>query len=156
MLEVGTMAPEFSLPDQDGVERKLSDYKGKWVILYFYPKDNTPGCTKEACSLRDEKEDIDGLYAVVIGVIKDSDASHKKFIANQNLNFTLLSDPEHKVIEQYQAWGEKTFCGKKSMGILRSTYIIDPEGKINKTYDKVTTSTHGKVIKKYLESLKEA
>ena len=126
------------------------------MILYFYPKDNTPGCTKEACSLRDEKEDFDGLDAVIIGISKDSTASHKKFITNQNLNFTLLSDPEHKVIETYQAWGEKTFCGKKSMGILRCTYIIDPEGKINKTYDKVTTSTHGKVIKKYLESLKEA
>ena len=151
MLEVGTIAPEFTLPDQDGVERKLSDYKGKWVVLYFYPKDNTPGCTKEACSLRDEKAVFDSLDAVIIGISKDSTASHKKFITNQNLNFTLLSDPEHKVIESYQAWGEKTFCGKKSMGILRCTYIIDPEGRINKTYAKVNTATHGSDVKTYLE-----
>lgn len=155
MLEVGTIAPEFTLPDQDGVERKLSDYKGKWVVLYFYPKDNTPGCTKEACSLRDEKAVFDSLDAVIIGINKDSAASHKKFITNQNLNFTLLSDPEHKVIESYHAWGEKTFCGKKSMGILRCTYIIDPEGRINKTYAKVNTATHGSDVKTYLESLKE-
>ena len=156
MIEVGSEAPDFILPDENGNSVRLSDARGSIAILYFYPKDNTPGCTKEACSLRDEKEDFDGLDAVIIGINKDSTASHKKFITNQNLNFTLLSDPEHKVIETYQAWGEKTFCGKKSMGILRCTYIIDPEGKINKTYDKVTTSTHGKVIKKYLESLKEA
>ena len=151
MLEVGKEAPDFTLQDQDGNERKLSDYRGKRVILYFYPKDNTPGCTKEACSLRDNKPVFDNLDAVIIGVSKDSTASHQKFIANQNLNFTLLSDPEHKVMEMYGAWGEKNMYGKITMGTIRCTYIIDKNGIIEKVYKKVNTATHGEDVRKYLE-----
>ncbi len=151
MLEVGKEAPDFTLQDQDGNERKLSDYRGRRVILYFYPKDNTPGCTKEACSLRDNKPVFDNLDAVIIGVSKDSTASHQKFIANQNLNFTLLSDPEHKVMEMYGAWGEKNMYGKITMGTIRCTYIIDKNGIIEKVYKKVNTATHGEDVRKYLE-----
>lgn len=151
MLEVGKEAPEFKLQDQDGNERRLSDYRGRRVILYFYPKDNTPGCTKEACSLRDNKPVFDNLDAVIIGVSKDSTASHQKFIANQNLNFTLLSDPEHKVMEMYGAWGEKNMYGKITMGTIRCTYIIDRNGIIEKVYKKVNTATHGEDVRKYLE-----
>ena len=151
MLEVGKEAPEFTLQDQDGNERRLSDYRGRRVILYFYPKDNTPGCTKEACSLRDNKPVFDNLDAVIIGVSKDSTASHQKFIANQNLNFTLLSDPEHKVMEMYGAWGEKNMYGKITMGTIRCTYIIDRNGIIEKVYKKVNTATHGEDVRKYLE-----
>lgn len=151
MLEVGKEAPEFKLQDQDGNERRLSDYRERRVILYFYPKDNTPGCTKEACSLRDNKPVFDNLDAVIIGVSKDSTASHQKFIANQNLNFTLLSDPEHKVMEMYGAWGEKNMYGKITMGTIRCTYIIDKNGIIEKVYKKVNTATHGEDVRKYLE-----
>ncbi len=153
MLEVGSMAPDFSLPDQDGVTRKLSDYRGKRVILYFYPKDNTPGCTKEACSLRDEKENFEGINAVIIGVSRDSAESHQRFIKNQNLNFTLLSDSDHSVMEQYGAWGEKKMYGKTTLGVIRCTYIINPEGIIEKTFPKVITATHGEQIRKYFDSL---
>ena len=152
-MEVGSMAPDFSLPDQDGVTRKLSDYRGKRVILYFYPKDNTPGCTKEACSLRDEKENFEGINAVIIGVSRDSAESHQRFIKNQNLNFTLLSDPDHSVMEQYGAWGEKKMYGKTTLGVIRCTYIINPDGMIEKTFPKVITATHGEQIRKYFDSL---
>ena len=150
MLEVGTVAPEFTLLDQDGKERKLSEWRGKKIVLYFYPKDNTPGCTKEACSLRDSYSELLKLNAVVVGVSKDSVDSHQKFIAKQNLNFILLSDPEHKVQEEYQAWGEKMNYGKKYFGTIRCTYIIDEDGKIEKTFPKVSVSTHGEDIIKYL------
>ncbi len=152
MLEAGSAAPDFTLRDQDGNERKLSDYRGKKVILYFYPKDNTPGCTKEACSLRDAKESLEGHNAVILGVSRDSVESHKKFIEKQNLNFTLLSDPDHEVMQEYGAWGEKVLYGKKSVGTIRITYIIDEEGKVEKAYAKVNTATHGQDVKKYLES----
>lgn len=155
MLKTGTTAPDFTLPDQDGTERRLSDYRGKHVILYFYPKDSTPGCTKEACSLRDSKSALEDKDTVIIGVSKDSPASHLKFIAKENLNFTLLSDPEHKVMEEYGAWGEKVLYGKKTTGVIRCTYIIDKDGIIEKTYAKVSTATHGADILKYLESNEE-
>ncbi len=150
MLSVGTIAPDFTLLDQDGKERQLSMWRGKKVVLYFYPKDNTPGCTKEACSLRDNYSDLLKLNTIVVGVSKDSPESHQKFIAKQNLNFVLLSDPEHKVLELYQAWGEKINYGKKSMGTIRCTYIIDEEGKIEKVFPKVSVSTHGEDIINYL------
>ena len=150
MLDVGTIAPDFSLLDQDGKERKLSDWRGKKVILYFYPKDNTPGCTKEACPFRDSYTELLKSNAIVVGVSKDLPQSHQKFIAKQNLNFILLSDPEHKVMEEYGAWGEKINYGKKSFGTIRSTYIIDEDGKIEKTFPKVNVSTHGEDILKYL------
>lgn len=153
MLSENTLAPDFTLPDQNGNDVALSSFRGKKVVLYFYPKDNTPGCTKEACSFRDNKPLFDNLNAVVIGISKDSAKAHTSFIEKQNLNFTLLSDPEHKVIEEYGAWVEKNNYGKKSMGILRCTYVLDENGIIIKAYKKVNTATHGEDVKNYLESI---
>ena len=154
MLTEGTIAPDFTLVDQDGKERKLSDYRGERVILYFYPKDNTPGCTKEACSLRDREVDFSQLNTTILGISRDSSESHKKFIAKEKLNFTLLSDPDHKVMEEYGAWGEKLLYGKKSLGVIRSTFIINKDGVIEKVYKKVSTATHGDDILKYLSSIR--
>ncbi len=137
MLEVGTKAPDFTLQDQDGKDVSLSDFKGKKVILYFYPKDNTSGCTKQACAFKELYPDFMEKDAIVLGVSKDSVASHKKFQEKYQLPFELLSDPEHKVIEQYDVWKEKSMYGKKYMGIVRSTYLIDEEGKIEKALEKV-------------------
>jgi len=152
MLEVNTLAPDFTLPDENGNPIKLSDFRGKRVILYFYPKDNTAGCTKEACSLRDHKAVFDEMNAVILGVSRDSSKSHQGFIAKQNLNFKLLTDAEHKVMEAYGAWGEKKLYGKVSMGVIRSTFIIDEEGRIVKVFKKVNTATHGEEVKKAFES----
>ncbi|MBO4218739.1 MAG: peroxiredoxin [Erysipelotrichaceae bacterium] len=133
MLEVGTKAPEFSLPDQNGVIHKLSDYLGKRVILYFYPKDNTSGCSAQACSFRDLYPEIMEKGAVVLGVSRDSVASHKKFEENYGLPFTLLSDPQLTVIQAYEAWVEKKQYGRTFMGVNRCTYLIDADGVIEKT-----------------------
>ena len=151
MLETGTKAPDFTLPDENGNMVTLSSFAGKKVILYFYPKDNTPGCTKEACSLRDTIEDLAKLNAVVIGISPDSSASHTKFKEKHNLPFTLLSDPEHKIMELYGAYGEKMLYGKKTIGVIRTTYIISEDGIIEKVYKKVNTATHGEDVRKYLE-----
>ena len=151
MLAEGTKAPLFTLADQDGSNVNLSDFRGQKVVLYFYPKDNTPGCTKEACSIRDNMPDFSRLNVKILGVSRDSGESHRKFIEKQNLNFTLLSDPEHKVMEEYGAWGEKTLYGKKSMGVIRSTFVINEDGVIEKVYKKVNTATHGEDLKKYFE-----
>lgn len=151
MLAEGTKAPLFTLADQDGSNVSLSDFRGQKVVLYFYPKDNTPGCTKEACSIRDNMPDFSRLNVKILGVSRDSGESHRKFIEKQNLNFTLLSDPEHKVMEEYGAWGEKTLYGKKSMGVIRSTFVINEDGVIEKVYKKVNTATHGEDLKKYFE-----
>ena len=137
MLEVGTKAPDFELPDQNGKMHKLSDYAGKKVILYFYPKDNTPGCTKQACGFSERYPQFLEKGAVVLGVSKDSVASHKRFEEKQNLAFTLLSDPERKAIEAYGVWQEKKMCGKTGMGVVRTTYLIDENGIIVKAMDKV-------------------
>lgn len=151
MLAEGTKAPLFTLADQDGNNVSLSDFRGQKVVLYFYPKDNTPGCTKEACSIRDNMPDFSRLNVKILGVSRDSGESHRKFIEKQNLNFTLLSDPEHKVMEEYGAWGEKTLYGRKSMGVIRSTFVINEDGVIEKVYKKVNTATHGEDLKKYFE-----
>lgn len=151
MLAEGTKAPLFTLEDQDGNNVSLSDFRGQKVVLYFYPRDNTPGCTKEACSIRDNMPDFSRLNVKILGVSRDSGESHRKFIEKQNLNFTLLSDPEHKVMEEYGAWGEKTLYGKKSMGVIRSTFVINEDGVIEKVYKKVNTATHGEDLKKYFE-----
>ena len=140
MLEVGSLAPDFSLPDQNGNMHTLSDYRGKRVILYFYPKDNTPGCTKQACGFGELYPQIQEKGAVVLGVSKDSVASHKKFEEKFGLPFTLLSDVEHKVLELYGAWGEKKNYGKVSMGTIRSTYLIDENGVIVKVLGKVVAA----------------
>ena len=144
MLEVGTKAPEFSLPDQNGNMHALSDYRGRRVILYFYPKDNTPGCTKQACGFGELYPQIQEKGAVVLGVSKDSVASHKKFEEKFGLPFTLLSDVDHKVLELYGAWGEKKNYGKVSMGTIRSTYLIDEKGVIVKVFGKVVAAENPK------------
>lgn len=144
MLKAGDMAPDFSLEASTGETIKLSDLIGtSKVILYFYPKDNTPGCTKEACSFRDTVPQIQEKNAVVLGVSPDSLKSHEKFIGKYDLNFTLLSDPEHEVAAAYGAWGEKSMYGKKYQGILRSTFVIGIDGKIEHVFEKVKTNTHG-------------
>lgn len=137
MLEIGVVAPDFELPDQNGDMHKLSDYKGQKVILYFYPRDNTPGCTKQACGFSDRYPQIREKGAVVLGVSKDSVASHKKFEEKFGLGFTLLSDTERKVIEAYDVWKEKKNYGKVSMGVVRTTYLIDEDGIIIMANDKV-------------------
>ena len=137
MLDVGIKAPDFSLPDENGVNYKLSDYLGKRVILYFYPKDNTPGCTAQACGFSDLYPQISEKDAVVLGVSKDSIKSHKNFKEKFNLAFTLLSDSELEVIKLYDVWKEKKLYGKVSMGVLRTTYLIDENGIIINANDKV-------------------
>ncbi len=137
MLEVGTKAPAFELPDQNGVVHTLEEYRGKKVILYFYPKDNTPGCTKQACNFGQLYPQFTEKGAVVLGVSKDSVGSHKKFEEKYNLPFTLLSDPELYCIQAYDVWKEKVNYGKKSMGVVRTTYLIDENGVIEKAFDKV-------------------
>ena len=137
MLEIGTKAPDFSLPDQDGVMHTLSEYKGQKVILYFYPKDNTKGCTIQACNFAELYPQIQEKGAIVLGVSKDSIKSHKNFKEKYHLPFTLLSDPEVKVIDAYGVWQEKKMYGRTYMGIVRSTYLIDEEGIIVKAFEKV-------------------
>lgn len=152
MLKVGDKAPSFTLKNEQDQDIKLDNFRGKKVVLYFYPKDNTPGCTKEACSFRDVYDDILEAGAVVIGISKDSIKSHQKFKEKHQLPFYLLSDPEHKVIESYGVWKEKKMFGKVYMGIVRSTFIIDEDGKIEKIYPKVKPSEHGEEILKALRS----
>lgn len=146
-------AADFSLKDQDGKTRTLADFAGKWLVLYFYPKDGTPGCTVEACSLRDANDELIDLGAEVVGISKDDTDSHRKFKAKHQLNFTLLSDPEGKTIEAYGAWGKKMF-GRE--GILRKTFIISPKGEIVKTYGRVTPLGHGDQVIKDLKQLQTA
>ncbi len=137
MLEIGKKAPDFTLADQNGVMHSLSEYRGKKVILYFYPKDNTSGCSKQACGFAQRYPKIQSKGAVVLGISKDSVASHKKFETNYDLPFPLLSDPDKKVLEMYEAWGEKKNNGKVSIGTLRTTYLIDEDGIIIDAIGKV-------------------
>ncbi len=146
MLPLKTKAPEFELPDQNNEPRRLSDYRGKWVVLYFYPKDNTPGCTREACGFRDSYKGLLGKEVVILGVSKDSVQSHKKFAQKYSLPFPLLADVDKKVIQLYEAWGKKKFMGREFEGILRITYLIDPKGKIHKAYEKVNPLKHAHEI----------
>lgn len=141
-LKVGDKAPDFSAKDQDGNPVSLASLAGRRVILYFYPKDNTPGCTAEACSLRDGKRELERMGFTIIGVSPDSEKSHQGFIAKHNINYTLLSDPQHEVAEAYGAWGLKKFMGREYMGIIRKTFIIDAEGRIEKIFEKVETKRH--------------
>ena len=137
MLEVGIKAPDFTLPDQNGNMHSLSEYRGKKVILYFYPKDNTPGCTKQACGFAERYPKFTDKGAVVLGISKDSVASHKKFEEKYGLPFTILSDPELVAIQAYDVWQEKKNYGKTYMGVVRTTYLIDENGKIVKVFEKV-------------------
>ncbi len=148
-------APEFNLSDENGTHHKLSDYRGKWVVLYFYPKDDTPGCTKEACNFRDSLQELQKFDVVILGVSKDSVASHKKFSQKYHLNFPLLSDESKETIKAYHAWGEKKFTGKTFEGILRTTYLINPQGNIEKIYENVNPLVHAGEILKDLQLLQK-
>lgn len=142
MLKEGDAAPDFSARDESGNELKLSDYAGKKVVLYFYPKDDTPGCTKEACSLRDNFNEFERRGIKILGVSTDTEKSHQKFISKYALPFALLADTDHSVADLYQSYGEKTFMGKNYMGVLRRTFLIDERGKIVKVFDKVKVDEH--------------
>jgi thioredoxin-dependent peroxiredoxin len=153
-IEVGKKAPDFSLKNQNDETVKLSGLKGRWVVLYFYPKDDTPGCTTEACDFTDGLKDFEKLDATILGCSPDSTESHRKFIAKYKLKVSLLSDPEHKVLEKYGAWGEKNMYGKKSMGVIRSTVLIDPEGKVAHHYAKVSANGHAEAVREKLKELR--
>lgn len=141
-------APHFTLPDQNGVMHSLGDYAGSWLVLYFYPKDDTPGCTTEACSFRDGREYLEELGVKVVGISKDSVASHAKFAKKHGLNFTLLSDVDHAVIEAFGSWAPKKLFGHDFIGIHRDTYLIDPSGTIVKKYEGVDPKSHvGEIVK---------
>lgn len=150
MLETGTKAPDFALSDKDGNTVKLSDFAGKKVVLYFYPRDNTPGCTRQACAFAGAYEQFKSKNIAVIGISKDSIASHQKFAEKYGLPFILLSDPERQAIEAYGVWQEKKNYGKVSMGVVRSTYIIDEQGVIEKVMPKVKPDTNAAEILEYL------
>ena len=150
MLEIGMKAPDFSLPDKDGNTVRLSDFQGQKVVLYFYPKDNTPGCTRQACAFAASYEQFKAQDATVIGISKDSVASHLKFAQKYDLPFILLSDPELQAIQAYGVWQEKKLYGKVSMGVVRTTYIIDEQGIIEKVMPKVKPDTNAAEILAYL------
>lgn len=150
MLSVGTKAPDFTLMDQSGTPVSLSDFAGKRVVLYFYPKDNTPGCTRQACAFAGAYQEFKTLDTVVIGISKDSAASHQKFAQKYDLPFILLSDPELTAIQAYGVWQEKKNYGKVSMGVVRSTYLIDPNGVIEQVMPKVKPDTNAAEILDYL------
>jgi len=142
LLEVGQKAIEFQLDDQNEKTHRLADDREKWVVLYFYPKDDTPGCTTQACQFRDQIDPITNHHAVVLGVSPDGSASHEKFAAKFGLPFDLLADPDQKVCGQYGVWQQKSMYGRKYMGVVRTTYLIDPQGRIAHRWDKVKVKTH--------------
>jgi peroxiredoxin Q/BCP len=152
-IEEGSKAPDFTLPTHDGTKLKLSSLRGAPVVLYFYPKDDTPGCTREACGFRDAKAKFAKHKAVVLGVSPDSPASHEKFRAKYKLPFTLLADEGHKVAEKYGAWREKNMYGKKSMGIARSTFVIDAVGTVVKVFKAVKVDGHDEQVLEVLKGL---
>lgn len=151
MLEAGVKAPDFKLQDKEGKEVSLSDFAGKKVVLYFYPRDNTPGCSRQACAFADMYGQFQELDVVVIGISKDSVASHQRFAEKYELSFILLSDPEREAIEAYDVWQEKKNYGKVSMGVVRTTYIIDEDGNIEKVMKKVKPDTNAAEILEYLK-----
>ncbi|MCW5874208.1 MAG: thioredoxin-dependent thiol peroxidase [Anaerolineales bacterium] len=152
-LNVGQMAPDFKLPDETGKLHQLSDYRGKTVVLYFYPKDDTPGCTQQACNFRDDYLKYKAAGAVILGVSPDDEQSHEKFKDKFSLPFPLLADADHKVCEQYGVWGEKSMFGNKYFGVIRSTFLIDPEGKLADIYRKVSVPKHSEKVLKAVEEL---
>lgn len=151
-LEIGDIAPNFRLQNQDGIEVSLKDFSGNVVVLYFYPKDKTPGCTHEACDFRDNMKTLASFGATIIGVSPDSIKSHKSFIERDSLNFTLLSDPNKEVLEAYNAWGLKKLYGKEYYGVLRTTYIIGPSGKVEYIWKNVKVKGHAQEV---MDKLKE-
>jgi peroxiredoxin Q/BCP len=150
LLKAGEMAPDFTAKNQDGKEISLSSFRGKKVVLYFYPKDDTPGCTAEACNLRDNYDDLTKKGFEVIGVSPDDEKSHTKFAAKYNLQFSLIADTSKTILKQYGAWGLKKMYGKEYEGVLRTTYVIDEQGKIEKVIDKVDTGNHAAQVLKEL------
>ena len=154
MLEIGKKAPAFSLKNQDGKTVKLSDFAGQNVVLYFYPKDDTPGCTTEACDFRDQHSKLEKAGAVVLGVSPDDEKRHAKFAGKHGLPFTLLADTEHTVAEKFGAWGEKSLYGRKFMGIIRSTFLIGADGKIAKVWPKVKVAGHVDEVLEAVKALK--
>lgn len=152
MIKLNTKAPTFTLSDQNGDKHKLTDYIGKWVLLYFYPKDDTPGCTTESCSFRDNLPKFGKLNAKVFGISTDSVISHKKFADKYKLPFTLLADEEKKVVEKYGVWAEKSMYGRKYFGTLRTSFLVDPTGKIVRIYEKVKPAEH---VAQVIANLKE-
>jgi len=153
MPTAGDLAPEVALPDEHGTVHTLADRRGSWTVVYFYPKDDTPGCTTEACGFRDLHGELDSLDAQVWGISRDGAGSHAAFRAKYGLPFTLLSDEDHAVAEAFGAWGEKTSYGKTSMGIIRSSFLVDPDGKVAKAWPKVTAEGHADQV---LAALREA
>ncbi len=153
-LEPGAKAPSFTLLDDSGRKVKLADFQGKLVVLYFYPKDDTPGCTKEACAFRDQQQEISNLDAMVLGISPDDVTSHQKFRDKFSLNFPLLADVGHQVAEKFGAWREKNMYGKKSMGVQRSTFLIDRKGKIAKVWKRVQVDGHDAEVLAALKELK--
>ena len=151
MLQIGTKAPNFTLTNENGEQISLSNYLGQKVVVYFYPKDNTPGCTKQACAFRDAYEGFKEQNVVVIGISKDSEKSHANFIKKHDLNFILLSDPNLEAIQAYDVWKEKKLYGKVSMGVVRSTYIINEEGMIEYVFEKAKPDTNAYEILDYLK-----
>ena len=154
MIEEGMKAPPFTLPDKDGNEISLESYRGSYVLVYFYPKDNTPGCTAEACSIRDTMPAFSEIGLTVLGISADSAESHRKFSDKYSLGFTLLTDKDHATMEAYGAYGEKMMYGKKTVGVIRSSFLIAPDGTIAKVWKKVNTKTHGEDVRKALEEIK--
>jgi peroxiredoxin Q/BCP len=151
-LEAGDKAPAFTLKDQDGATHKLADYRGKTVVLYFYPKDDTPGCTKEACSFRDEHDAIEEEGAIVLGVSTDDAGSHQRFRDKYDLPFPLLVDKDAKVATRYGAWGEKTLYGRKMIGMTRSTFVIGPDGKLTRVWKRAKAADHAQAVLKALRA----
>ncbi len=151
-LARGDLAPDFELPDQDGALHRLADYTGQTVVLYFYPRDDTPGCTKQACSFRDDMSDISAEGAVVLGVSTDSAESHQQFRAKYELNFPLLVDTDAEVATRYGAWGEKTLYGRTSIGMTRATFVIGPDGTLIKVWKRAKAADHAQAVLKALRS----
>jgi len=153
-IKIGDKAPAFTLSDQDGTPVKLSGLEGRWVVLYFYPKDDTPGCTTEACDFTDGIKGFEKLDAVVLGCSADTPASHRAFIAKYGLKITLLSDSSHEVMERYGAWGEKSMYGRTTMGVIRSTVLIDPKGKVAFHWPNVNAAGHAEKVREKLAELR--
>ncbi|MDH4945390.1 thioredoxin-dependent thiol peroxidase [Sulfurimonas sp. C5] len=153
MIEVGAKAPEFCLPNQDDVEICSRDLKGKWIVLYFYPKDSTPGCTTEACEFTEAMPEFGNMDAIILGVSADSTKRHRNFIEKQNLSITLLSDESTDMMQEYGVWQLKKNYGKEYMGIVRSTFIIDPQGVVQAAWDKVRVKGHVEAVKEKLSEL---
>lgn len=168
MIEVGQVAPDFCAPNQDDIEICSRDLKGKWIVLYFYPRDLTPGCTNEACDFTAAEPEFDDLDAIILGVSPDDSAKHRKFIEKYDLSITLLADTEKKMCEDYGVWQLKKFMGRENMGVVRSTFIINPEGKIAEKWEKVNVRKkktvkgekievlHSDVVKQRLQELQQA